>query len=105
MSEHIKATIADLQSKLREQEKAVAKTKNIINQLCEVAGMAALYAESDPENSSGVALSIRSDQFYAQPQATCVRVILQMRKALNQGPATVNEIYASLLDGGYAFDT
>lgn len=105
MSDHIRATIADLQIKLGEQEQTVAKTKTLINQLCEIAGLAPMYAPSELAGDGGVSLSIRSDQFYGQPLATCVRNILEMRKALNQGAATVNEIYAALIEGGFAFET
>jgi hypothetical protein len=106
VSEHIKATIADLQNKLREQEKAVVKTKSFINMLCEEAGIPPMYAADDLDGSSAsVNLTIRSDQFYGQPQATAVREILQMRKGRNQGPATVNELYAALVEGGFAFET
>lgn len=105
MSEHIKATISDLQGKLKEQEKVVNKTKALINQLCEMAGMAPIYSEGELDSTSSINLSIRSDQFYGQPQASCVRTILEMRKGLGQGPATINEIYSALLEGGYAFET
>jgi hypothetical protein len=105
MSDHLKSTIADLQQKLREQEATVVRTKSLINQLAEMAGMPPVYARSELEASAGVDLSIRSDQFYGQPQATAVRDILKMRKALNRGPATINEIYEALVEGGYAFET
>jgi hypothetical protein len=104
MSDHLKSTIADLQIKLREQEQAVSKTKSLINQLAEMAGMTALY-KLDEESSAMPDLSIRSDQFYGQPQATAVRDILKLRKSQNRGPATVNEIYAALMEGGFAFET
>lgn len=104
MSEFSEA-IARLQAKLREQEKAVAKTKTIINYLCEEAGQPPMYRDDEVNATSGVSLSIRGDQFYGQPLATCIRQILEMRKGLNQGPATVNEIYAALLEGNYQFDT
>lgn len=105
MSDHILKTVEELEKKLKEQISAVATTKRLINQLCEMAGVPARYNDADIEAKSGPSLSIRSDQFYGQPQATCVREILEMRKALNQGPATVNEIYAALVEGGFAFDT
>lgn len=105
MADHLKATIADLQAKLQEQEQTVVKTKSLINQLCEMAGMPPIYAASELGTSSSADLSILSDQFYGQPQATAVRDILKMRKALNRGPATINEIFEALKEGGYAFET
>lgn len=105
MSEHILKTVEELERKLLEQQTAVTTTKKLINQLCEMANTPPRYANVEAENKSGPSLSIRSDQFYGQPQATCVRVILEMRKALDKGPATINEIYDALQQGGFAFDT
>jgi|SRR3569623_85193 len=105
MSDHILKTVEELERKLAEQLTAVATTKRLINQLCEIAGISPRYQNVDSEAKSGPSLSIRSDQFYGQPLATCVRTILEMRKALDQGPATIAEIYDVLLQGGFAFDT
>jgi len=105
MSDHIKQTIADLQGELQKQEAAVLDTKRLINMLCGRAGMTPMYADADLQQSAGVALSIKSDQFYGQPMVTAIRQILEMRRALKQEPATINELYDSLIKGGFAFDT
>lgn len=105
MSDHIQQTIADLQAKLSEQESAVVKTKRLINQLCDMAGMPPMYQDTEIHESGAVSLSIQGDQFYGQPLSTCIRQILEMRKSLKQGPATVNEIYAALTQGNYQFET
>ncbi len=105
MSDHVLKTIEELELRLAEQSAAVAETKRFINQLCRLGGVAERYDDAHVEAHGGPRLAIRSDQFYGQPQATCVKEILIMRKALNQGPATVNEIYSALVEGGFAFDT
>ena len=105
MSEHLKRTIADLQEELREQERTVTETKRLINQLCKRAGMPPMYTDAELQARSGPGLSIRSDQFYGQGLSTAIREILDMRKALNRGAATLNEIYDALMEGGYKFDT
>ena len=105
MSDHIKATIKDLQAELQKAEAAVVEKKKLINMLCSHAGMPPMYANADLESSSGLALSIRSDQFYGQSMITAMRQVLEMRKALDQGPATVNELHAALVEGNYVFDT
>ena len=105
MSDHILKTIEELERELVEQEAAARDTKRLINRLLGRIQMPPRYSDSDVEARSGLALSIRSDQFYGQPLASCVREIFEMRRALNQGPATVNEIYASLVEGGFAFET
>lgn len=106
MSDHIQQTIADLQAKLKEQESGVTKTKQLINQLCGIAGMPVIYQDAElQEGGNSVNLSIQGDQFYGQPLATCIRQILEIRKGLKQGPATVNDIYGALVQGNYQFDT
>lgn len=105
MSEHILRTIDELKNDLHQQEAEVADTKRLINKLCARAGIQVMYPEPDAASTSGVSLSIRGDQFYGQPLATCMRAVLEMRRSLNQGPASVNELYASLEQGGYRFDT
>lgn len=106
MADHIRQTIADLQKRLAEDEKKVLDSKRLINQLSDMAGIPKPYADNElAEPGSGVSLTIRSDQFYGQPLASCIRDILEMRKALNQGPATINEIYDALVEGGFEFDT
>lgn len=105
MSDHLLKTIEEFEHKLAEQISLVTATKRLINQLCEAAKIPARYPDIDLSHGAGPSLAIRSDQFYGQPQASCVREILEMRKALNKGPATINEIYSALVDGGFAFDT
>ena len=105
MAEQIKGAIEVLLTELKEQEQQVVETKKLINSLCKRSGLPPMYADSDLNVSSGVPLSIRSDQFYGQPLAGSIREILQMRRALNRGPATVNEIYEALHEGGFKFET
>lgn len=46
-----------------------------------------------------------SGEFYGQPLAVVVRRILEKRRIANQGPATVAEIYDTMLLGDYNFET
>jgi hypothetical protein len=105
MSDPIQLAITKLQAKLQEHERAASKTKMAINALCEASDLPPMYADADEERRDAVSLSIRSDQFYGQPLAAAIRIILEMRRKQDRGPATVNEIYASLLEGGFAFET
>jgi hypothetical protein len=105
MSDHIRQTIGDLQKSLIEDERKVLDKKRLINQLAEHAGMGRIYSDAALQSGPSVNLAIRSDQFYGQPLASSIREVLEMRKALNQGPATVNEIHQALVEGGFAFDT
>ena len=105
MSDHVRQTIEDLKGTLRQQQEAVNKTKALINQLCSVAGMPPMYTDVELEGAAGAPMGVLSDQFYGRPLATCTKEILELRRRLNQGPATINELYAALLEGGFKFDT
>ncbi len=104
MDEHFRLTIAEVQKRIVEGEKQVQEDKRTVNKLAVMAGAGVIYPDADLQTNS-IGLTIRSDQFYGQPFATSVRDILVMRKALNQGAATINEIYGALVEGGFRFDT
>jgi hypothetical protein len=92
--DEINADIAKLEGQIREK-------KTTVNTLCGVAGRPYMYQIDAPEEATPT--RIRPDQFYGQPLATAVRVILEMRKDL--GAAQVGEIYEALKKGGYQFQT
>ena len=104
MADHVMQTIVELQDKLKEQEKAVIKTKELINLLCEQTGKPAIYKDAELE-ASAVQLTIKDDQFYGRSLAGSMKEILNIRKAADIGPATPREIYDDLVKGGYLFNT
>lgn len=102
----IQQVIAEQLAKIREHERAASKSKMVVNALLESRGQPAMFAEEqDSMERDTTTLSIRSDQFYGQPLAGAIRTILELRRKQDRGPATVNEIFASLTEGGFAFDT
>lgn len=101
--EHIQKTIDDALMKLKEQEAQVTKTKTLINNLREWMGQPRMFADVDKEAEPCLG-GFRSDQFYGQPLSGVVRDILEARKRANLGPATVAEIYAAMMSGGYKFE-
>lgn len=110
MSDHIDKTIADLQAKMEEPLRIVAKYKAMINDLCEIDGRAPLYADDDLKplgvgsSASPKTITIKPDEFYGKPLATCVRRVLEMRKVMDLGPAEPMEIYRALKLGNYNFE-
>lgn len=102
--DHIKQTLDVLEAELHKQEEDVIGTKRLINTLRARTGLPLKYADADLTSSNSVPLSIQSDQFYGRPLAGCMRAILEMRRVLKQGPASVNDIYDALKQGGYKFD-
>jgi DNA-directed RNA polymerase delta subunit len=103
MSEHIIQTISDLEKKVQEYESNALRVKTTINELCGMAGIPKRYNAGDLE-LPGVGFKIRSDQFHARPLATIVREYLEMRKRADLGPATLDDIFGALAQGGYESD-
>ena len=105
VDESARQYLAVLQGKLKEQEQAVLETKRLMNTICRLHNEPPMFSDAELNTTSGPSLSIQSDQFYGQPLASGIRQILEMRKSINQGPATVNDIYDALKEGGYKFET
>jgi hypothetical protein len=112
-----KPFIAELQLRLLDEEAkvvaaqaAVTKTKIGINVLCDLAGDPPMYPDVNaspiPTSTiSGVGIVTKADQYFNRPLATCVREVLEQRKKMNLGPATLAEIHAVLKAGSYAFES
>jgi hypothetical protein len=90
--------------KIRGLQEEIRKAKIAANAIAEMDGLPVPYQQLDEEDAS-VLTSFQSDQFYGQPLAKCVRLILEARRAMNSGPASVTEIHDALVKGGYLFDT
>jgi hypothetical protein len=103
MSEEGDRLIAKAQAKLRELEVEAVKLKEFVNQIRDFDGLQPLYVDLGTKAASSTG-PIRSDQFYGRPLATVVREILEMRQVASQGAASVAEIYAKLVEGGFKFD-
>lgn len=100
MSDAIRATINELQHHINDLEQEIADTKRTCNKLAHRAGMPLPYADTDllPRNSTA---NMRRDQFYGKTLTTALREYLLMRQAANLGPATVNEMFDGLSQGGF----
>jgi hypothetical protein len=103
MSPHIEQSILELQEHLAGLEDQARDTKKAVNALCRVAGKPAIYTDLDAEGRI-VSAQIRGDEYYGKPLATVVREILEKRHRLGIGPASVDELYDDMLEGGYQFD-
>ncbi len=103
MNEPISNTIEVLAERVRAKEDEAAKLKKLINELCTEGGLPLRYANI--ALSGNESLTIRGDKFYGLAITTAIRNYLEMRKAANQGPATVSQIYEAIKSGGYRFET
>jgi len=100
--DHFDQSIAALRQTLAEHEAKVIETKRLINALAEAAGRDPVFHDAELQTQSTTA-AIQPDTFYGQALNTSIRKVLEMRKAAGLGPATVREIYDTLVSGGYEF--
>ncbi len=107
MSETLDAAITELQQQVRNLDSKARQIKQTINLLCEQNGTKPLYAnlaEDTEKTGDGDVGRILPDTFHGKPLAKAVRMYLAMRKKSNIGPATIEDIYDMLLEGGYDFE-
>lgn len=103
--DHIQKSIETLVEKIREQENELLQTKHAVNALRAVLKQPPLYTDLDADKPAASLNNLRGDEFYGQPLSTVVRRILEARKAAGDGAASVNEIYDSMVAGGFKFET
>lgn len=96
MSDHVRQTLELVQKQIAELDESISHKKRMANDLCELAGMPALYHDIDVNSSNDC---IRPDQFYGRPLSTVAGEVLTMRGTA----ATVAEIFEALSQGGYEF--
>jgi hypothetical protein len=101
MAEHVQLTLGDVLAEITALETQVSEKKKLANMLSRMAGVGQPF--QDVETSS--ASAIRPDEFYGRPLATAVEEVLVRRKRAGLGAATVAEIYESLKQGGFFFNT
>lgn len=100
---HIDKTIESLRKNIGEKENELVEMKKTVNQLCKLVNHSPIYlTEVKPEKSSTALL--KGDEYYMQPIARVIGLILEKRKMSGLGPATVKEMYDAMKAGGYKFD-
>lgn len=105
MTEHVEQTIAMIREEIVQLEAGLHEKKRLVNHLCSYAKLPVIYGEADLLPSTAGMGMIRPDEYYGQPLAKAIRMVLERRQVSNIGPATVNEIYDALVDGGFKFET
>jgi hypothetical protein len=84
-----------------------SEMKRTVNRLCGYANLPVRYPNIDDSAGTARGFRINPGQFYRKPLATAVTAFLRMRgdpATGGSGPATIDEIYAALLEGGFTFD-
>jgi hypothetical protein len=104
MRPEIQQVIQVLRDKIRAEEEEVAKLKHIVNKLFADENETPPYTDVMLDSATSLG-ALRTDHFYGHTLAEAAKEYLEMRKASGLGSASVNDIYKSLKDGGYKFDT
>jgi hypothetical protein len=99
----INRMVADVEKK----EAEIGSLKRTVNTLCGYANLPARYPNIDDPSAGIGSVRINPGKFHKKPLATAVGEFLKMRGDPAKGgvgPATIDEIYAALLEGGFKFD-
>jgi len=106
MDESTKVTVDKYEAKLAVLDAQSRKIKTAINGLYELEGEPIPYPDAENAASETVSRSvtIRPDQFFGRPLATVVREILGVRSQRQQGAIALDELFATMLSGGFDFE-
>ncbi|MGI9440033.1 MAG: hypothetical protein ACR2OT_03535 [Parvibaculales bacterium] len=105
MDNEYQSAIEKLCVAIEEKERDLLGMKKTANTLCALAESPPVFQIEDLESQS---FNIRHDSFFGIPLASAVKKVLEIRgdsKKGGRGATTVNEIFKSLKDGGFAFET
>lgn len=107
MSDHLLKTIGDLETEIQSREEQIVGLKRSVNVLCGMAGIPAKYEDAGQATATARrGLNIAGDQFVNVALNTAVKDYLTMRKTAGlEGPASAEEIYGALEQGGFDFST
>ncbi len=99
---------ADIAAKEAQLLAELIPLKTTANQLSKLAGLPDAYDLDAPESNSAATkrgLKFKEDQFFNKPLATSVVAYMEARdEAKMERPASIDEIYDSLVSGGFKFE-
>ncbi len=105
MSNEYTPAITLLRGKLEAAERNVTALRSALDTLLEAAGMPPLPPRGGGDGVAATTITtIKNDTFFGKRQQTAIREFLEMRRAVDLGPATPREIYDALKQGGYQFE-
>lgn len=101
MTDEIRGAIEVIARKVAEMEETLTRRKQMVNELCEEAGLPPRYADAQLKPAASGVQTIRSDQYYGKTPTIAAREYIEMR-----GEAVEpDEIVDALERGGFDFDT
>lgn len=101
----ITATINTLVEDRKRQMEEARESGRTVNRLCRRIGKPAMFPEDEGDLKASAGLVIRRAQFVGVKFASAVREYLEQRGKDVHGPATADEIYSALREGGFQFET
>src|SRR6187551_3107569 len=103
MSEGMRTAVTELERHLEDLIQQAVDTKKTINSLCRVMGETPRFPEEElsPAGASPRSFQLNGDEYFNRPLAGVVREILEGRKDRGQGPASAEEIFEQMADGGF----
>lgn len=107
MSQKLIDAIDEVKVQIHLKEQEILPLKIAVNQLCALAGIPQEYDVTSAGNQQSArrALAWRVDHFFNRPLASSIIEIMEVRKAAGlDGPTSVNELYAALVEGGFKFE-
>jgi len=94
--------ISELEAEVRSDEDALRTKKQLVNELRAEVGAAPAYAAQEFEPIlRGLAPGL--SLFDVLPLAACVKRVLEQRDTCGLGPAAVEDIFGTLVRGGFDF--
>ena len=96
--------ISQLEAEVRSEEEALRAKKRLVNHLCAAVGAAQTYGAHELEpimRDLAPGLSL----FDVLPLTACVRRVLEQRSRCGLEPPAVEDIFRTLLRGGFDFST
>lgn len=113
MTDHYQQSIAALVAKIEQDEQTfqqgIGKRKMLVNELCVEAGIEPRFPNVNESSTSARPAAapsmsaVKSDEFFGRPLAGSIKRVLELRRVGGNGPATVEEIYQALAQGGFSF--
>lgn len=98
-------TLAGIVAHVEALKKETVSAMQLANSYSTRKGWGTVFNNVESFDTGAAMARIRADEFYGQASATAMREILKKRRAAGNGPASVNEVYDTLLAGGFAFET
>lgn len=97
-------TIENIKKEVEQKQKELEELQITANQLCKLAKRPLLYETVGYKKSDVVQeKNLKGDEYYGQPLARVITQILEDRKKDGLGPATIDDIYGRMVEGGYIF--